>query len=174
VPPTLAWAWTLIAGLAALDLAPPGAAWLKWPNDLMVGDRKAGGILCELVTQGMKLDAVVVGIGINLSPPPGGWPDEIADRAAALSGLDPSLADRQVALERLCAAFVALEANVLSRGPGPLLQAAEAAMAPMLGRVVRVDARTARVAGIGHNGALRLVDAAGEFEVLAGDVHLGG
>ncbi len=174
VPPTRAWAWTLIAGLAALDLAPPGAAWLKWPNDLMIGERKAGGILCELVTRGMNLDAVVVGIGLNLRTPPGGWPEEITDRAADLSALDPALADPQVALERLCAAFVELEANVLSRGPAPLLRAAEAAMAPMLGRVVRVDTRTARVVGIGHNGALRLMDAAGEFDVLAGDVHLGG
>ena len=35
--------------------------WLKWPNDLYVGDKKAGGILCS------KIDAVIlVGIGINL------------------------------------------------------------------------------------------------------------
>jgi BirA family transcriptional regulator, biotin operon repressor / biotin---[acetyl-CoA-carboxylase] ligase len=174
VPPTLAWAWTLIAGLATLDLAPPGGAWLKWPNDLMVGDRKAGGILCELVTRGMNLDAIVVGMGINLRTPPGGWPDEIADRAAALGTLDSALANRQVALDRLCAAYVELEANVMRRGPVPLVRAAEAAMAPMVGRRVRVDARTARVVGIGHNGALRLMDEAGEFEVLAGDVHLGG
>lgn len=174
VSPTQAWAWTLIAGLAALDLPPPGAAWLKWPNDLMVGDRKAGGVLCELVTRGMDLDAIVVGIGINLRTPDEGWPDDIADRAADVSGLDPALADREVALDRLCTAFVELEANVITRGPGPLTRAAEAAMTPMLGRVVRVDSRTARVVGIGHNGALRLADAAGEFEVLAGDVHLGG
>ncbi|MCI5633460.1 biotin--[acetyl-CoA-carboxylase] ligase [Helicobacter sp.] len=35
--------------------------WLKWPNDLYVGEKKAGGILCS------KIDAVIlVGIGINL------------------------------------------------------------------------------------------------------------
>ena len=174
VPPTRAWAWTLIAGLAAFDLAPPGEAWLKWPNDLMIGDRKAGGVLCELVTRSMELEAVVVGIGLNLSPPPVGWPAEIAERAADLAQLDPALASRQVALDRLCAAFEQIEANLVSRGPGPLIRAAEEAMTPMLGRVVRVDGRAARVAGIGHNGALRLVDASGEFQVLAGDVHLGG
>ncbi len=174
VPPAGAWAWTLIAGLAALDLAPPGAAWLKWPNDLMVGDRKAAGVLCELLTTGMELDAVIVGIGLNLSAPDGGWPPPISDRTAALGELDPALRARQVALDRLCSAFLEIEGMVLRGGTGPLLQAAQAAMAPMLGRVVTVGARTAQVLGMGHNGALRLADAAGEFEVLAGDVHLGG
>lgn len=35
--------------------------WLKWPNDLYVGDKKAGGILCTKMQK-----EVVVGIGINL------------------------------------------------------------------------------------------------------------
>jgi BirA family biotin operon repressor/biotin-[acetyl-CoA-carboxylase] ligase len=35
---------------------------LKWPNDLMIGDRKLAGILAEVVD-----DAVVVGVGLNVS-----------------------------------------------------------------------------------------------------------
>jgi BirA family biotin operon repressor/biotin-[acetyl-CoA-carboxylase] ligase len=40
---------------------------LKWPNDLMMGDRKIGGILIENQTQGARLTSSIVGIGINVN-----------------------------------------------------------------------------------------------------------
>jgi len=42
---------------------------LKWPNDLMVNDRKVGGILCEARWQGDTLAWVGVGLGLNVSNP---------------------------------------------------------------------------------------------------------
>lgn len=45
---------------------------LKWPNDLVVGGRKLGGILAESVSTGDHLDAVVVGLGLNVS-----WPTDL-------------------------------------------------------------------------------------------------
>jgi BirA family biotin operon repressor/biotin-[acetyl-CoA-carboxylase] ligase len=39
---------------------------LKWPNDLVVGRRKLGGILTEMSTTGAGRQAVVVGIGVNV------------------------------------------------------------------------------------------------------------
>ena len=38
---------------------------LKWPNDIMVSNRKLGGILCESRIQGKILEWVVIGIGIG-------------------------------------------------------------------------------------------------------------
>lgn len=65
---------TLAAGLAALDaldaldgseaVDPPGPLGLKWPNDVVAGDRKIAGILAEADGGG----AVVVGMGCNLLP----------------------------------------------------------------------------------------------------------
>jgi len=40
---------------------------LKWPNDLMLGMRKVGGILCEARWQGGDLGWVAIGVGLNLS-----------------------------------------------------------------------------------------------------------
>ena len=48
-----------LAGAGAIDEAGPT---LKWPNDLLIGDRKVAGILAEV-----DGDAVVVGMGINLN-----------------------------------------------------------------------------------------------------------
>lgn len=59
----------LAAGLAAADAirAVSGlVADLRWPNDLLIGERKAGGILVESKTTAGKVDFAVVGIGINV------------------------------------------------------------------------------------------------------------
>ena len=57
---------------------------IKWVNDLLLGGRKICGILAESqFSQSAKLDYTVVGIGINLVTPPGGFPQELAEIAGA-------------------------------------------------------------------------------------------
>jgi BirA family biotin operon repressor/biotin-[acetyl-CoA-carboxylase] ligase len=57
----------LVAAVA--EVAPRAAPRLKWPNDLIVRHRKAGGVLCEARWQGGKLGWVAVGIGVNVRLP---------------------------------------------------------------------------------------------------------
>ena len=57
-------------GVAAVDACRAlGASdtGLKWPNDLVVADRKMGGMLAESVVRGDRVEAVVVGIGFNVA-----------------------------------------------------------------------------------------------------------
>jgi BirA family biotin operon repressor/biotin-[acetyl-CoA-carboxylase] ligase len=58
-------------GLAVADaveaLGPGVQVRIKWPNDLMIGDSKLGGILCEARWQGESLGWVVAGVGINVA-----------------------------------------------------------------------------------------------------------
>jgi len=93
---------TVEVALAAADACGRGAGVtpeLKWPNDLMVGGRKLGGILAEAIPAeaipaGSPLGpAVVVGLGLNVRwPPPdtaperspGEGPDEVAAAATSL------------------------------------------------------------------------------------------
>jgi BirA family transcriptional regulator, biotin operon repressor / biotin---[acetyl-CoA-carboxylase] ligase len=58
---------------------------LKWPNDLLFDGRKAGGMLTEARMDADLIHDLVFGLGLNLRPPAGGWPAEIAHRATALS-----------------------------------------------------------------------------------------
>lgn len=51
--------------------------WLKWPNDLYIGSRKLAGILTEASTTGTRLDAIVVGVGINVNLTADAIPDEL-------------------------------------------------------------------------------------------------
>jgi BirA family biotin operon repressor/biotin-[acetyl-CoA-carboxylase] ligase len=60
--PVSAWGWLpLLAGVALADAVGPPAR-LKWPNDLLLGEAKAAGVLVQV-----KGDVVVVGIGVNVS-----------------------------------------------------------------------------------------------------------
>lgn len=56
---------------------------LQWPNDLVFGDKKLGGILTELLPDENGRRVPVVGIGVNLNQR--SFPPEIADRAISLA-----------------------------------------------------------------------------------------
>lgn len=72
-----------LAVVTAIESTIPGLRLgLKWPNDVMLGDRKAGGVLCEARWQGAQLGWVGVGVGINVVNP---IPEELKDSAVALA-----------------------------------------------------------------------------------------
>lgn len=59
----------LAAGLAAAEAIAITSSLntdLRWPNDLLIGERKAGGILVESRSEGADVSFIVVGIGINV------------------------------------------------------------------------------------------------------------
>ncbi|MSR07310.1 MAG: biotin--[acetyl-CoA-carboxylase] ligase [Gemmatimonadetes bacterium] len=90
---------SLRVGLAVVDaIAEVGASTrLKWPNDVLLEDRKLAGILCEARWVADRLAWVSVGIGINVHGPLHG---DVADRAIALTEVVPG-ATRVAVLEAL-------------------------------------------------------------------------
>lgn len=40
---------------------------LKWPNDLLIGNKKLGGILCESTSRGKSSNVLIVGFGVNIN-----------------------------------------------------------------------------------------------------------
>jgi BirA family biotin operon repressor/biotin-[acetyl-CoA-carboxylase] ligase len=103
--PQRQWGWlSLLAGVALRETVERRTelpARLKWPNDLLINEAKAAGILAEMVD-----DAVIVGIGLNVTtradelPPPAGLPPtslrlagaEVTDREPLLRDLLRGLA----------------------------------------------------------------------------------
>lgn len=57
---------------------------LKWPNDIMIDDRKIGGILSELYSEGDLAKYVILGVGINVHSEICEFPDEIKDLAGSI------------------------------------------------------------------------------------------
>jgi BirA family biotin operon repressor/biotin-[acetyl-CoA-carboxylase] ligase len=69
---------SLLAGTAMASACREVAAapaTCKWPNDVLVSGRKAGGILAETRVDGSRVQFVVVGIGVNLGLPPSDVPN---------------------------------------------------------------------------------------------------
>jgi BirA family biotin operon repressor/biotin-[acetyl-CoA-carboxylase] ligase len=80
---------TLLAGTAMAEAARVSCAvkvTCKWPNDLMTGDGKVGGILAESSMKGGSLEHVVLGVGVNVRSAPVDVP-----WAASLGGGDPAV-----------------------------------------------------------------------------------
>jgi BirA family biotin operon repressor/biotin-[acetyl-CoA-carboxylase] ligase len=81
---------TRASGLAtALAIEDRGGAGvgIKWPNDLVVEDRKVGGILVEARPVAGEVGPVVIGIGINCTQGPEAFPAEIRPAVASLGML---------------------------------------------------------------------------------------
>lgn len=100
-------ALTLAVGLGVRDaLAAQSASALgvKWPNDVLAGSRKLAGILCEGHFVGSRLEAVVIGIGINVLH--ASYPPELEGQVACLDALVASGAppEREPLLVELLAA----------------------------------------------------------------------
>jgi BirA family transcriptional regulator, biotin operon repressor / biotin---[acetyl-CoA-carboxylase] ligase len=103
LPPSRLHLLTMAFGVAAVEACHEVAGvdvGLKWPNDLLVADRKLAGILAESQATGPDIDAVVVGMGMNVN-----WPEavpvELAEAAVALNqvaGHDVERIDLLVAL----------------------------------------------------------------------------
>lgn len=75
---------------------------LKWPNDLLLENKKICGILAELVTIPHEKPAVVLGIGINVLQTAADFSPEVAEIAASLQ----QIGGREVCRPQLAAALI--------------------------------------------------------------------
>ncbi|HLK40442.1 MAG TPA: biotin--[acetyl-CoA-carboxylase] ligase [Polyangiaceae bacterium] len=166
----------LLAGLAVRDAVARASGAddvrIKWPNDVVVADRKLAGVLVEGATVGARVEAVVVGVGINVHAR--SFPDEIADRATSVALVtrgDPP--DRAVVLAHFLASLDRDLHVVVSRGLGLLRARLEAADA-LAGRRVRSEAGDEGIAaGIDDDGRLMVRRDGGVIARLgAGEVFL--
>jgi BirA family transcriptional regulator, biotin operon repressor / biotin---[acetyl-CoA-carboxylase] ligase len=159
----------LVAGYAVAE-ALGDHAWLKWPNDVLIGEQKVCGILVERV--GSRPPMVVIGIGINV--------DQTADELPVPTATSLALAGHPVDRTELFGAVVGSLRAWLGRFAGHPQAFVERYRdrSATLDREVRVDLpgdRTVegRVSGFDPHGRLLLETPDGLLTLSAGDVvHL--
>jgi BirA family biotin operon repressor/biotin-[acetyl-CoA-carboxylase] ligase len=144
---------------------------LKWPNDILIDGKKAGGILCELGLEEQVLKYVIVGIGLNVNFDPRG-----------VEGIPPDATSIQSSLGRPQPRAVLLRAILDAMEPryreilrGGSLREEWSRALDTLGRRVRVILPEGELIGaaesIEDSGALVLrLDDGSMRTVLAGDV----
>ncbi len=83
---------TLLSQLTAVGLAdaiaglePTLTPQIKWPNDLLLGERKVAGILVEVTAEGDRVIYTVVGIGVNCNQTLADFPPELQSSATSLA-----------------------------------------------------------------------------------------
>jgi len=155
----------LVVADVADELARRPAARLKWPNDVLLDDRKLAGILCEGRWQGDALQWLAVGVGINVA---NDIPPAVRATAVALAEVVPDVRRIDV-LDRLVPALprVTTHAGVLTESES----AAFAARDWLRGRLLRAPVY-GRAAGVRADGALLVEGPGGTTAAREGHVEL--
>lgn len=148
---------------------------LKWPNDLVVGDRKVAGLLAEAVLGGAPgvADAVIVGIGLNVSTRRAELPRADATSLVLERGAP---VDRQALLLAVLRAVAEAYVDWVDAGGSPTAVLPRyRALSATLGRPVRVElpsgeALVGTAVEVDDGGRLVVDTPAGRRAVSAGDV----
>jgi len=174
----------LAAGVAvceAIEQACQVSPRLKWPNDLLIGGKKCGGILCETGpvtgTNDSRGILVILGVGLNITTPESAFPAELRARATSLLTATGREYDKEKILDavltRIDDTIVLLESGEFGaildqwRARDVLLGKTLSWLNPA-GRVV-----TGRALGIDGSGQYHIRDTRGRVHrVVSGDISL--
>lgn len=172
--------WPLITFMAALAVgdalneAAGVVTDIKWPNDLLSGERKICGILAEALETPVGR-AVVVGIGINLTEK--AFPEELKLQATSVSEVTGQQPERETILAALLRALSRWYSLLNERGGVEKIVAAWSSRSSYAnGKLVQVsngdEVWQGTTCGVEHDGALRLNTSNGEMKLVrAGDVY---
>jgi len=144
-------------------------AMVKWPNDILVGDRKISGMLSELEAEADQVFFVSIGMGVNVNNDP----SEAEPGASSLK----KIADREVSRKDLLARFLAEFSDRMQKADFENVISEWKKYTVTLGRHVRIVTRREESSGLAvdvdENGALVLELASGEQKkIIYGDCFL--
>jgi len=166
--PVLTMALGLAAQRAVEDLCGVNCD-LRWPNDLLLNERKLAGIMVQSVDKG----ALIAGIGLNVNQTV--FPEDLRAIATSLrieTGYEHS---RETLLDRIIAESLKYAAALAATGKRPILREFEARSSYAFGKAVDVDCGErsfwGTTAGLDDNGFLRVRTATGVETVIAGGVR---
>ena len=167
---------TMMAGLSArsaVQTLTGLAVDLKWPNDLLIGGKKTGGILTEMHAEPGQIRFVIVGIGLNVNQEK--FSGEVAETATSLRLETGKLQSRMELLARLLREFESDYNRLLREGVASVVERFEAVSSYAKGKRVRVtngtESYAGTTAGLGPEGLLQVQRDDGKLmTVIAGDV----
>jgi BirA family transcriptional regulator, biotin operon repressor / biotin---[acetyl-CoA-carboxylase] ligase len=170
---------TLLAGLAVAETLADGYGLkprIKWPNDVLLHDRKVCGILAEMHATAAAVDYVILGLGVNLNLQREELPEELRALATSVGEELGRTVSRSEFARNLLAALEA-RYRLFQQGKWPEILAAWNHWAAVAGQEVTVESGSGTIQGqvvrVDDDGALRVFDRQARVErrILAGDVH---
>ena len=169
---------TLMAAVAVtktiIKLFPQTNVQIKWPNDVLIDNRKVCGILTEMSTVGKVIKRVILGIGINANNDTSCLPEEIREKTLSLKEATGQYIVRANFIQHL---FIELERyyELLKKGDSALLLKEWKSYNNILGERIEVNTGEIIITGIAidisKKGALILKTDSGEIkEIISGTV----
>lgn len=154
----------------------PDKVRLKWPNDVLIGEKKICGILSQMKMSGAAIDFIVVGIGINVNLNHEQFPSDIQKIATSLlmeTGREISRMDMIIRLYENVAKWYR---ELTQNGFGPV-RGKWISLSAMIGRTVSVmfqeETLKGRAIGLGEDGSLMLLTEQNETRLVsAGDATI--
>ncbi len=159
----------------ALESVTDLAVRIKWPNDLLIANRKVAGLLAESRVLSADEPVIVVGMGINVNQTREMFPAEISARATSLRIESGGPLSRQELFLSILDSFESTYLDYLKAGPVPLLGAVDARLA-WRGRMVEADSPAGtigRLSRVDEEGGLVLErDGRGPVVIRSGSIRL--
>lgn len=172
LPPDALPVLTMALGLAAQRAVEDGCGVrcdLRWPNDLILNEKKLAGILVQSAERG----ALIAGIGINVNQAE--FPEELRAIATSLRLETGQEHSKEELLDRVVAESLKYAALLAEAGKGCIVKEFEARSGYARGKAVSVDTGDRRFSGVttglDENGFLRVQTAAGIETVVVGGVR---
>jgi BirA family biotin operon repressor/biotin-[acetyl-CoA-carboxylase] ligase len=167
---------TMMAGLsahAAIQAQTGLVVDLKWPNDLLIDGKKAGGILTEMHAEPGQVRFVIVGIGLNVNQEK--FPGELGAMATSLRAQTGRPQSRLELLVRLLREFEGDYNRFLAHGAASVIERFTAVSSYACGKKVRVtngkESFVGTTAGLGPEGLLQVTRDGGLLvTVISGEV----
>jgi BirA family biotin operon repressor/biotin-[acetyl-CoA-carboxylase] ligase len=146
---------------------------IKWPNDLLIDDKKVCGILAEIQAEVDLIRSLIIGVGLNVNHET--FPAEIAGRATSLRLASGRMQSRLEILVEFLEQFEELYLDFERKGPHRIISAWTDLSSFANGRKIDINDGVRRIAGVtrGLNplGALRVERDHGHIEdVYSGEV----
>jgi BirA family biotin operon repressor/biotin-[acetyl-CoA-carboxylase] ligase len=169
----------IAAGVAAAETINefcPGKAWIKWPNDVLIGGKKVCGILAQMKMSGQAVDFVVVGVGINVNLTREQFPPDIQEIATSLAIEAGGEISRPALIIRLYE-NMAKWYRELTRNGFAAVRERWLNQSEMIGKTVSVifksEAVSGKAVGLDEDGSLILMTANNQkMTVSAGDASI--
>ena len=120
---------------------------IKWPNDLLIGNKKISGILVESVGEDERVQYMVIGVGIDCNLLPEDYPAELADKATSLFIETGELVDRSAIIAAFLREFDELYKLYIEFGFAPIRILWES-LSLTLGQAVKLKSGQGDIEGI--------------------------
>lgn len=180
IPPHQAPQFTLVAAVAVVNamkaLYPSLTPEIKWPNDILMNGKKTTGILTEMLAEADCVNALLVGIGINMNQQMTDFPEELQDIATSLAVELGQPVNRAQLVAMICTYLENYTEQYVKHGFSRLKTLWEEASGT-IGKQIRAttlrEVLEGKAIGITEDGVLQLQLASGEVRgIYSADIEL--